>query len=92
MWALLSMGTALNLAIVVTNYLFFYGHRTERVVYFLYALPFILVMFATAAFVALQVFQGLTEREWTAFRLSFLTLLLSAPLIPLWLRDIRAPG
>lgn len=90
MWFLLALGIIFNLAAVAANYLIFFGLRTGRAQYFLCAAAFVLAMMVASALVAFQVFQGLTQKEWTAYGLSFLTLLLGAPLILLYSKDLDA--
>lgn len=83
MLTLLLIGFALNLSTVVINFLIYYAAHTGHPRYLAYTVPFILTSSAAAAFVVVRAYNGLSQTEWTALGLSFLTLALGAPLIPL---------
>ena len=90
MLTMLVMGALLNVTVVILNLVIYYSLRARRTSYLLCGMPLFVISGALTAVIGLRVYQGLSSAEFAGLALSFLVLLLGAPLIPLYIRDGKA--
>ena len=89
MLAVVLLGVALNLSTIVINSLLYHALHTGHIGHLKWTIPFVLGSLGSAVGLGVLFYRGLSSSEFHAFALSFLPLTLGAPLIPLWMRDIR---